>query len=209
MAIHSGLPFCPAHLGQAERIGSTAGMGAPAIGGGAESSGFSQDGACSQQTLASLGSGSSKNGNRRKSRSRSTSSLGRHSRRLRNRRRAKCISSSGGGAGSETRIHCVDSADNGMELDVETVDSPENCSPAYPTPAQLIPHNLHTGSLSSAVVPMVSNSVDHEVEILEDHDLKELLNRLPDEAFQVRFSYAYIRFILCYNIFLSYRRFLP
>jgi hypothetical protein len=29
-------------------------------------------------------------------------------------------------------------------------------------------------------------SVDHEAEILEDHDLKELLNRLPDEAFQVR-----------------------
>lgn len=112
--------------------------------------------------------------NRRKARSRSTSSLGRHSRRLRNRRRAKRI-----GSGGETRIHCIEAADNGMELDVETVDSPENCSPAYPTPAQLIPHTANPTSN-----PMAA-SVDHEVEILEDHDLKELLNRLPDEAFQV------------------------
>lgn len=120
-----------------------------------------------------------KSANRKKSRSRSTSSLGRHSRRLRNRRRAKRI---GGGGGSETRIHCIEPADNGMELDVETVDSPENCSPAYPTPAQLISHAAH--SVNHA--PMVPTAVDHEVEILEDHDLKELLNRLPDEAFQVR-----------------------
>ena len=70
-----------------------------------------------------------------------------------------------------------------MELDVETVDSPENCSPAYPTPAQLIPHAVHP---TNNHVPMVPAVVDQEVEILEDHDLKELLNRLPDEAFQVR-----------------------
>lgn len=117
--------------------------------------------------------------NRRKARSRSTSSLGRHSRRLRNRRRAKRIGSGGGG---ETRIHCIEAADNGMELDVETVDSPENCSPAYPTPAQLIPHTTHP------VNNHIHASVDHEVEILEDHDLKELLNRLPDEAFQVSYD---------------------
>ena len=66
-----------------------------------------------------------------------------------------------------------------MELDVETVDSPENCSPAYPTPAQLTPH-------MNVIPPMAPAApVDHEAEILEDHDLKELLNRLPDEAFQV------------------------
>ena len=69
-----------------------------------------------------------------------------------------------------------------MELDVETVDSPENCSPAYPTPAQLIPHTTHP------VNNHIHASVDHEVEILEDHDLKELLNRLPDEAFQVSYD---------------------
>jgi len=66
-----------------------------------------------------------------------------------------------------------------MELDVETVDSPENCSPAYPTPAQLTP-NMNVIPPMAAAAP-----VDHEAEILEDHDLKELLNRLPDEAFQV------------------------
>ena len=48
-----------------------------------------------------------------------------------------------------------------MELDVETVDSPENCSPAYPTPAQLTPH-------VNAIPPMASVAVDHEAEILEE-----------------------------------------
>lgn len=130
---------------------------------------------------------------KRKARSRSTSSLGRHSRRLRNRRKANRISS-----GSETRIHCIDVADNGMELDVETVDSPENCSPAYPTPAQLTPH-----SLNSATVP-ISSAIDHEVEILEDNDLKELLNRLPDETFQVGFVHLWIsHYYINYHGFFS------
>ena len=81
-----------------------------------------------------------------------------------------------------------------MELDVETVDSPENCSPAYPTPAQLTPH-------VNAIPPMASVAVDHEAEILEDHDLKELLNRLPDEAFQV-FIYICIYYRLIYMHFM-------
>jgi hypothetical protein len=96
------------------------------------------------------------------------------------------------------RVHCIEAADNGMELDVETVDSPENCSPAYPTPAQLTPH-------MNVIPPMAPAApVDHEAEILEDHDLKELLNRLPDEAFQVWKSlYCNINtFIAKYFVFL-------
>lgn len=167
LAIHSGLPYCPSHAGQVDRNGNTpTSVSINNAAEGSESLGLNGN------SQAGVGSKS----NRRKARSRSTSSLGRHSRRLRNRRRAKRI---GSGGGSETRIHCIEAADNGMELDVETVDSPENCSPAYPTPAQLIPHNVHPVNN-----PMAA-SVDHEVEILEDHDLKELLNRLPDEAFQV------------------------
>lgn len=168
LAINSGLPYCPAHIREAERIASSTPTGS-----GASSSTDAISYGANQSGMSSNKSA------RRKARSRSTSSLGRHSRRLRNRRKANRIST-----GSETRIHCIDVADNGMELDVETVDSPENCSPAYPTPAQLTPH-----SLNSSTVP-VSNSIDHEVEILEDNDLKELLNRLPDEAFQVRFIKA-------------------
>jgi len=116
--------------------------------------------------------------------------LGRHTRRLRNRRRVKREAP----GDDETRIHqAEESGDNGMELDVETVDSPEDCSPAYPTPAQLIPHAVHTSAPVASLAPStvvhsvvgtVAN-VEQEVEILEDHDLKELLNRLPDEAFQV------------------------
>lgn len=169
MAIHSGLPYCPAHAVQGDGNGNSSSVSANTPKNVEGSDQMSNNG-------GNQGSVSSKT-NRRKARSRSTSSLGRHSRRLRNRRRAKRIGSSGG---SETRIHCIEAADNGMELDVETVDSPENCSPAYPTPAQLIPHTAHP------VINPMAASVDHEAEILEDHDLKELLNRLPDEAFQVR-----------------------
>lgn len=172
LAIHSGLPYCPAHAEQVDGIGNnfSVSANAPKTLEGPDLSG--NNGGGHQGSLSSKS-------NRRKARARSTSSLGRHSRRLRNRRRAKRIGSSGG---SETRIHCIEAADNGMELDVETVDSPENCSPAYPTPAQLIPHTIQP--LSNPL----PTSVDHEVEILEDHDLKELLNRLPDEAFQEIFA---------------------
>ena len=148
--------------------------------------------------------------NRRKCRSRSTS-LGRHaSRRMRGTgvvvgmdvgiggnnsgRRVKRISSANDSG--ETRImHCADTADNGIELDVETIDSPENCSPAYPTPAQLIlPPHVACSSGESSASPCSSESVaisgEQEVEMLEDHDFKELLNRLPDEAFQVNFFFC-------------------
>lgn len=172
LAIHSGLPYCPTHSSQGDRNGNTP---------SSVSVNNPVDGADTLNSNGNSQAGMTSKSSRRKARSRSTSSLGRHSRRLRNRRRAKRI---GSGGGSETRIHCIEAADNGMELDVETVDSPENCSPAYPTPAQLIPHTVHPNANN----PMVA-SVDHEVEILEDHDLKELLNRLPDEAFQVYLNY--------------------
>ena len=167
LAIHSGLPYCSSHTEQVDRNGTA--PNSVSVSNSVESAESPGQNGGSQPNMTNKS-------NRRKARSRSTSSLGRHSRRLRNRRRAKRIGSGGGG---ETRIHCIEAADNGMELDVETVDSPENCSPAYPTPAQLIPHTVHPVNN-----PMAA-PVDQEVEILEDHDLKELLNRLPDEAFQV------------------------
>ena len=161
LSIHSGLPCCATHTNINNSSKNS----------GIESTDSSTvNGIGSQSGAGGIGSNKS---SRRKARSRS-SSLGRHSRRLRNRRRA--IKS------TETRIHCIEASDNGMELDVETVDSPENCSPAYPTPAQLIPVAVPTAPVGAAAVP----SLDHEAEILEDHDLKELLNRLPDEAFQVQ-----------------------
>jgi len=163
LSIHSGLPCCATHTNINNSSKNS----------GIESTDSSTvNGIGSQSGAGGIGSNKS---SRRKARSRS-SSLGRHSRRLRNRRRA--IKS------TETRIHCIEASDNGMELDVETVDSPENCSPAYPTPAQLIPVAVPTAPVGAAAVP----SLDHEAEILEDHDLKELLNRLPDEAFQEIFS---------------------
>ena len=108
-----------------------------------------------------------------KARTRSNSTGGRHGRRLRNKNRRRVLQPPVGG---ETRIRCLEeAADAGLdaELDVETVDSPENCSPAYPTPAQLI---APAAALASS---------EQDVEMFEDHDLKELLNRLPDEALQV------------------------
>ena len=46
--------------------------------------------------------------------------------------------------------------------------------------------------------------VDHETnEILEDHDLKELLNRLPDEAFQVNQLHLFQFIIFLYVAILS------
>ena len=181
LAIHSGLPFCAAHMGRGERSGSASSESVATAALGASVVGFNGTG--------SNGSANSGKSNRRKARSRSTS-LGRHTRRLRNRRRVKREAP----GDDETRIHqAEESGDNGMELDVETVDSPEDCSPAYPTPAQLIPHAVHTSAPVASLAPStVVNSavgavaaVEQEVEILEDHDLKELLNRLPDEAFQV------------------------
>ena len=160
LSIHSGLPCCSTHSNLNDNRKTT---------GVASTESSTMNGTGSQSGAGGIGTNKS---SRRKARSRS-SSLGRHSRRLRNRRRA--IKS------TETRIHCIEASDNGMELDVETVDSPENCSPAYPTPAQLIPVAVPTAPVAAAVPPL-----DHEAEILEDHDLKELLNRLPDEAFQVQ-----------------------
>jgi len=168
LSIHSGLPCCATHssLNDTRKSSGIASAETSTVNGIGSQSG--------------AGGISSNKSARRKARSRS-SSLGRHSRRLRNRRRA--IKS------TETRIHCIEASDNGMELDVETVDSPENCSPAYPTPAQLIPVTVSTASVSTvANVAATVPPLDHEAEILEDHDLKELLNRLPDEAFQVQLT---------------------
>lgn len=173
LSIHSGLPYCGAHIGQPDQ-NSTISAPEPSVVNGVVQSGLSSK------------------SSRRKSRSRSTS-LGRHSRRLRNRRRVKRIDVDNTSEMNDSRIHCIEAADNGMELDVETVDSPENCSPAYPTPAQLIPHAVS----SPAAVPTI---VEHEAEILEDHDLKELLNRLPDEAFQVIVNFVIPSFCFHYSL---------
>ena len=93
LAIHSGLPYCAAHIDQKDRSASSS---STAVNGSeplSPNSGVNQLGQGSS-------SGSSSKSVRRKSRSRSTSSLGRHSRRLRNRRRAKRIGGSG-----ETRYY--------------------------------------------------------------------------------------------------------
>ena len=93
MAIHSGLPYCTAHIGQKERSGSTSLVSS-------SSTAVSGSEPLSPNSVNQLGQGSSSSSSSKSIRrkSRSTSSLGRHSRRLRNRRRAKRI-----GGSSETR----------------------------------------------------------------------------------------------------------